>query len=203
MPKIIEKVLENGKFDPDQLGLRLRDIAARDPQLEIFREKEILLEFLQTGKHLLRSQLNLSDDEISTLIRHVEQTYEQFMDETIAAAALFSQFERLGEYFCRPPDGPGGQLVGPTPEHGGPGGASSERVETVCNYVNTFSTLGSFLWAVIEKIFLSGPSASAKQTSLPYEYQILALVSISGFVEGLASSGELQAKVKAGQVAMA
>lgn len=195
IPNVIKQVLERGRFDPDQLMLPLRDIASSDKQLEIFRDKDILLNFLRAGRGLLRNQMVLSEDQIDDIFRHIEQTYDLFMDEKIAQEPLLEKFEDLQRFFCRPPwGGPGGPLVGPDPNDDGPSGVTLERTETVVGILGTLSSIGSFIIEIL-KHFPGAQLSEIEDEPIPYPYQILALCMMSGFVDYLDANQEIPEKI--------
>lgn len=197
IPSIISEVLKRGRFDPELVMLPLRDIAAADEELEVFRDKKILLEFLRTGKGLLKNQMQMSDDEIYEILRHIEQTYDLFIDESIAEEPLLKKFDDLQEFFCRPPwGGPGGPLVGPEPDDDSPSGVTVERTVKVIGFLGTLSSIGSFIIKIIEHFSITGEkSKTSESESIPYTHQVLALCLFSGFVSYLDAGQEIPKRV--------
>src|SRR5260370_681678 len=72
IPQVVHAVLTEGHFDPSGRGLPLRDIVRDDPQLEVFREKKILLDFLYSSQDLLMQQMHFSADKIKAIVKEVE-----------------------------------------------------------------------------------------------------------------------------------
>ena len=95
MPNVIDRLLERGRFADDQIGLPLGDIAATDEELEVFRTKETLLQFLAASKGLLKSQMRLTEKEIQAVFRQVELTYDVFITESLAKEPLLEKLQHL------------------------------------------------------------------------------------------------------------
>lgn len=195
---VIKNVLERGRFDESRATIPLRDIAQSDPQLQVFRHKEILVEFLEAGRGLLRNQMAIPEEKIDQLLANIDQSYELFMDEKMSAEPLLENFKRLEDFFCRPPwGGPGGPLVGPNPTQDGPGGVTAGREQRVLNYLDTLSNVGSFLASVFGKMFGAQSPRSEQPlevSEFPYDYQVLALLLVAGFRQGLENDEEIPAQ---------
>jgi hypothetical protein len=196
IPQVINEIMGEGGFDPGAQALPLRDIVRKDPQLEMFRDKKHLRDFLDSSKDLLEEQMHTSPEKVKAMLAEVERTYNDFMDQKIALEPLVVQFEKLQRFFCRPPwGGPGGSLVGPEPEDDGPSGVTKSRSETVCRYLTTATAVGTFLLPIIEKIIHS-MSAEAKEVAQPdkttYPHRILALVLTSALASELENRQELR-----------
>ncbi len=191
---VIKNVLEWGRFDESRATIPLRDIAQSDPQLEVFRHKEILLEFLSAGRGLLRNQMGISEKAIDELIGNIDQSYELFMDEKMSAEPLLENFRRLEDFFCRPPGGPGGPLTGPNPPSNAPGGVTLERMNKVVEILETFSKILGFLTGVFGKS-LGNHSVREDQplevSEFPYPYQVLALLLVAALRRGLENDEEI------------
>ena len=195
IPQVVNAVLAEGRFDPSGRALPLKDIVRDDPQLEVFREKKILLDFLYSSQDLLMQQMHFSPEKVKAIIQEVEQTYNQFMQEKIAINPLIAQFEKLQLFFCRPPwGGPGGSLVGPEPDRDGPSGVTKSRSETVCRYLTTATAVGAFLLPIIEKIIhsMSAESEPIAEDKKTYPHRVLALALTSGLAHHLESKQELK-----------
>lgn len=197
IPQVIAEIMVEGKFDAGAQSLPLRDIVQRDPQLEMFREKKYLRAFLDSSRDLLEQQMHFSPAKIDAFMVQVERSYDDFMEQKIAINPLAEQFEKLQTYFCRPPwGGPGGCAVGPEPKPGddGPSGVTKSRGETVCLWLTTATSVGAFLWPIIEK-FVTSMAADAPTARVPmetYPHRVLALVLTGALANELEKKNELR-----------
>ncbi|MFZ1220614.1 MAG: hypothetical protein WAO00_15070 [Chthoniobacterales bacterium] len=195
IPQVIAEIMAEGGFEAGAQSLPLRDIVRQDPQLEMFREKKYLLAFLDSSRDLLEEQMHFSPAKIEAFIGEVGRTYDDFMEQKIAINPLAEQFKKLQRYFCRPPwGGPGGCAVGPEPDNDGPSGVTKSRGETVCRWLTTATSVGTFLLPIIEKII---HSMSAKAPSVPvsmetYPHRVLALVLTGALADELEKRNELR-----------
>lgn len=200
IPQVVNVILADGGFDPAQRRLPLRDIVQNDPELEVFREKSILAEFLLTTSDLLKLQMNISAAALKTIMLEVEDTYDHFMETPLAITSLAQQFERLQGFFCRPPwRGPGGSLVGPSPTEDGPKGVTKTRLEEVRRYIETVTAIGPILLPIIEKIaqfFSTNREIPASARTQEYPFRVLALVLVTGLVHRLESRQEISEPVR-------
>jgi hypothetical protein len=200
---VVNSILAKGDIGTAQLAVPFKDFVRSDPQLEVFRDKEHLIDFLNSSQTLLENQMLHSPAKIQALMDDVNRTYDHFMQEKIAINPLIEQFKKLEGFFCRPPwGGPGGNLVGPDPDNDGPSGVTGSRSEKVCLYLTTATTVGTFLLPIIEKIFhhmSAGESGVGDETDDNYRLQVLALALTYGLVHTLESRQEMlqPAKVKA------
>ena len=192
--QIVSAVMAEGEFDPARQALPLKDIVGDDPQLEVFRQKRYLLDFLYASKDLLEGDMRFTRARIGAAMKQVELSYNEFMEEKIAVNPVVEQFQKLESYFCRPPWGnPGGSLVGPHPKDDGPSGVTRSREETVCRWLGTLATVGTFLYPIIEKIIGQAGSATEPVTtdSRTYPHRVLALALTSGMASELEKAQEL------------
>jgi hypothetical protein len=205
IPQVIGEIMAEGGFDAGAQSLPLRDIVRRDPQLEMFREKKYLREFLDSSRDLLEEQMHFSPAKIEALLKEVERTYDDFMGQKIAINPLVEQFKKLQRFFCRPPwGGPGGSVVGPEPDDDGPSGVTKSRSETVCRWLTTATSVGTFLLPIIEKIIhsMSAEASPVRSTVETYPHRVLALVLTSALADELESKNELRpARVREGAYA--
>jgi hypothetical protein len=195
IPEVINEIIAEGGFDPAAQSLPLRDIVQKDPQLEMFRERKYLRAFLDSSRDLLKEQMHLSPEQIESFLTQVDRSYKDFMEEKIALKPLAEQFEKLQSYFCRPPwGGPGGCAVGPEPDNDGPSGVTKSRGETVCRWLTTATSVGTFLLPIIEKIIhsMSAGAPSVQATMETYPHRVLALVLTGALADELEKRDELR-----------
>jgi hypothetical protein len=191
---VIQNVLEWGRFDESRATIPLRDIAQSDPQLEVFRHKDILKEFLSAGRGLLRNQMGISEKAIDELIGNIDRSYELFMDEKMSSQPLLENFRRLEDFFCRPPGGPGGPLAGPNPPSDAPGGVALKRMSKVAEILESFSKILGFLTGVFGKSLGNHSLREEKPiqvSEFPYPYQVLALLLVAALRQGLENDQEI------------
>lgn len=198
LPRVIDQVLERYMFSSESVSLPLRDIAASEPDLEVLRDKEILSDFLISSRDLFLRIQGFSEEHFNSLLKHIDVSYDAFMQLSLDKEVLMANFLLLEAYFCSPPwGGPGGPVVGPSPLNDGPAGATKSRSEQVCLYLSTFNSCATLLLEVIEKILKVPSSHTTQQERLPSLIELLSILATDGLGRHLVAAGEIEGSAEA------
>jgi hypothetical protein len=195
--KLIDRVLEELGLDETAAEISFKDVVSGNDSFAELASKEAMIAFLEACEPMMVSQQFLSKPRVREFIGAASETYERFMDQRVSASTLRTQFERLENFFCRPPyDGGGG---GPLLDGGPNSGPSGARAERICTYLQTFAAIGSMIAQIIG--LFTGASGAASQTGLTADQTrkvtLISLLSLSGFHNTIASSEELPAEAYA------
>jgi hypothetical protein len=196
LSSLILPMIKAGGYTSDIIALPISDIAARSADLEVYRSKETLIEFINGTRGMLKTAFGLSADQVRNILRQIDQNFDNFKNAKLAENDIDNHFEMLEGFFCRPPTGPSGEHSGILDENGG----GPSRLAVVWRLLVDVSTIGAFAWPIYEKFMNSGP---ASMGSITFAHQVLPTLLYRGFAEGLKERGEVTEKASIVQFAVA
>jgi hypothetical protein len=185
-----EKILQQCGIEKEQAQLEFRAVVGglKSTDLDPFRSKEELREFLGASLPIFVQQGRLSQKKIEEIIKTAISTFDEFAQSRVSADVVQQQVTRLSFLFCRPPEGGEGIL---SPSGGGPGGGGSgQLLEKACLYTGTLATIGAFILQIVQQFANTAPPGilNLKRDKV---FAMLSLLMPLGFANQLENRGEL------------
>jgi hypothetical protein len=139
---LIKRTLEASGIEPGaETSVRLRDVTATHPHLEVFRSREELVGFVASCSVILKDA-GMSSEKVQHLLQEITQQYELLRDQPLNTTQLREKFEMLRKLFCGggpddddPDGGPKGGKPGPWKRWVRPGLTLLAEIATILSFI--------------------------------------------------------------------
>lgn len=187
--RFIRQALKDAGLDAEGLSLPLADVAAAHPELEVFRDRETLEDFLNSTADLLEHQGYLNRKRLGELKGEVSGRFDQMLAQQLSLEEFTHKFEMLHRLICRPPEGPDGG--GDPGGGGGPTETPGQRASRIIQTLGALATIGGLIAALMfgspDKPVPEQPTKPPVE--LPHELRLLALLLLAALVDWLDAQG--------------
>lgn len=182
LKRFIRQALKDAGLEAEGLSLPLADVAVAHPELEVFRDRETLEDFLNSTADLLEQQGYLNRKRLDELKGEVSGRFDQMLAQQLSLEEFTNKFEMLHRLICRPPEGPDG---GGDPGGGGPTETPGQRASRIIQTLGALATIGGLIAALM----FGSPDKPVPQqpakppVELPNEIRLLALLLLAALVD--------------------
>lgn len=188
LKRFIRQALKDAGLEAEGLSLPLADVAAAHPELEVFRDRETLEDFLNSTADLLEQQGYLNRKRLDELKGEVSGRFDQMLSQQLSLEEFTNKFEMLHRLICRPPEGPDG---GGDPGGSGPTETPGQRASRIIQTLGALATIGGLIAALMfdspDKPVPEQPTKPPVE--LPHELRLLALLLLAALVDWLDAQG--------------